>query len=306
MVPRFCTCIIFNHRHEANLPVLRRLYAQRFPALHFIMPFYRGGDPDVLPVSASSYVFQSYLTQAYRQLQPGPYTHYLFFGDDLVLNPRLNEQTLADTLLLTERSAYIKHTKPLSLHTLRRWWYTPHIRRELRGTIYAHSARELPTPDEAAALLARHNVVVPNLSPASLQGLGLFWRRLRAYPDLLPFVWDCLLRRPLPYPVVEGYSDFVVVPAPAMKLFTHYCGVLAAMGVFVEVALPTALLWSCEHVVRETDITSKGLEIWTKPEVDALKDQHHADLRQLLDAFPENQLYVHPVKFSQWKTDGVK
>ena len=55
------------------------------------MPFYDGADNDVIPVYESSYQFQGYFIQAYDKLKNIPCTHYLFIGDDLIINPDFDE-----------------------------------------------------------------------------------------------------------------------------------------------------------------------------------------------------------------------
>ena len=51
---RFCLAVVFNHRFEQNLPLLRALYRGRFSTVRFLVPFYRGDDPDVVPVFDTS------------------------------------------------------------------------------------------------------------------------------------------------------------------------------------------------------------------------------------------------------------
>ena len=42
--------IIFNHRYEKNLPKLRKIYGNKFSEIRFLMPFYIGGEKDVISV----------------------------------------------------------------------------------------------------------------------------------------------------------------------------------------------------------------------------------------------------------------
>ncbi|MBQ4494506.1 MAG: hypothetical protein II968_01940 [Selenomonadaceae bacterium] len=93
--PKVCLVIIFNHRYDKNLPLLRKIYGKRFSEIRFLMPFYDGSDADVIPVYESSYQFQGFLIQAYEKLKNIPCTHYLFVADDLILHPDLNETNFA-------------------------------------------------------------------------------------------------------------------------------------------------------------------------------------------------------------------
>ena len=87
METKVCLVIEFNHRFDKNLPLLRKIYGERFSEIRFLMPFYDGADADVIPVYESSWQFQGYLIQAYEKLKDIPCTHYLFIGDDLIINP---------------------------------------------------------------------------------------------------------------------------------------------------------------------------------------------------------------------------
>ena len=107
--------------------------------------------------------------------------------------------------------------------------------------------------------------------------------------------------RSLPYPLAWGYSDFVVVPTAALETFCRLCGVFAAMNLFVEVALPTALALACDRIVVEADTQWRGVEIWDPAEVEDLRTRHGGDLARLLAAYEPHQLYLHPVKLSGWK-----
>src|SRR5262249_32127771 len=60
-------------------------------------------------------------------------------------------------------------------------------------------------------------------------------------------------QRDLPYPLAYGMSAFFVVRDDALMKFSQYCGVLAALDIFVEVAIPTALVLACEKLATGTD-----------------------------------------------------
>lgn len=47
-VQRVGLIIIFNHKYNGNLPLLRKLYSSRFSYIRFLSPFYEGSDKDVL------------------------------------------------------------------------------------------------------------------------------------------------------------------------------------------------------------------------------------------------------------------
>ena len=106
----------------------------------------------------------------------------------------------------------------------------------------------------------------------------------------------------LSYPIVGSYSDIAVVSAKSIRSFCHYCGVFAATRLFVEVALPTALVLSAFKITTEKDIELRGKALWTAEEHHEL-DKYEGSLVQLLEEFPSDYLYLHPIKLSKWELE---
>ncbi|RYE13384.1 MAG: hypothetical protein EOP34_08960, partial [Rickettsiales bacterium] len=99
--------ILFNHKYEANLDRLRVIYAHRFTNLYFIMPFYKGSANDVICVYGNSYNFQTYVAQAIQQLKNQKFEHYIIIGDDLYLNPNINQINYKNHFKLQYDSAFV-------------------------------------------------------------------------------------------------------------------------------------------------------------------------------------------------------
>lgn len=269
-----CLIVIFNHRYDGNIPKLERIYRDRFEAIFFLVPFYTGTQSNVLGIYESSAYFQGFFAQAYERLVSGEFTHYVFAGDDLLINPRLDDSNLAGELRLDDESAYIKEIVPLAGQTFQ-WSHkirsleavtSPRMKREV-----AYEA-ELPPPEVAARRFDHHGIAVADVP----------WRSLRGYTGSCRydgglrssiFLLNHKIRKPALYPLAFGYSDFVVVPQKAMSEFCRLCGVFAAINLFVEVAIPTALLLACGRVVVEKDLapTWQGVELWDEAEVEALR-----------------------------------
>jgi len=91
MQTKIVLIIIFNHRYDDNLEKLDRIYKNRFSNVYYIMPFYDGPRLDVIPVYENSFCFQGYVAQALASFYMRDCTHYVFIGDDLLLNPNLNQ-----------------------------------------------------------------------------------------------------------------------------------------------------------------------------------------------------------------------
>jgi hypothetical protein len=294
--------VIFNHRYEDNVEVLEDLYRERF-APTFLMPFYRGGAPNVLAVHDSSHRFHGFVSEAHERFRGPDVTHYLFAADDLFLNPALTAENVTKELGLGTHTGWVKELRSLASTPFVWEHLMPAVETFQRNTGVEHQ-RELPAADEARRLISRHAEVSTDVKLANLRSFTgkVRPRELRhkhVRRALSNFVWP--RRRRLPYPLVWGYSDCFVVPAGAMDDFVHYCGVFAAMDLFVEVAIPTALALACEDVATERDIPLECRELWTHEEQRALVTKHEGNIDVLTRRFDPTLFYVHPVKLSQWE-----
>lgn len=295
---------IHNHRFETNLEPLERIYGDRFSRIHHLMPFYSGSKANVHRVYESSHQFQGFFAQAAKSLLSDVAPHYIFCGDDLLLNPRLNEGNVTAELSLDPESAYIKGINSLTDVPLS--W--PHAAGALLA--FAHNGgveweRELPPREQAMLRFEQHKIAVGKLNWRNFRnGIGgrqlfqlIFYALKRQQTRRLPGSM-----RDLPYPLANSYSDFFVVPRASLASFCHLCGVFAAMNLFAEVAIPTALLLTTDRIVRERGTELRGVELWSKNEVEEVERKHERDLHRLLHSFPHEQLYLHPVKLSRWQS----
>lgn len=291
--------VVFNHRYEDNIDILEDIYRDRFDAT-YLMPFYRGNHPKVSPVHDSSHYFHAFIAQAYRGYRDSSATHYAFAGDDLFLNPLLDAENVGATLGLAEDVGYIKTYSNLAGAPFAWSHLVPAIER-LSGSTGVNHHRELPDKDEAHSRLTRHIEPLYRIGWANLRGFDgkLNLRTATARRSAAFFLRHPKLRT-MPYPLLWGYSDLFVVPATAMDDFVHYCSVFAAMRLFVEVAIPTALALACSHIKTESSGNLKGVEVWHAHEQAQLIDRFGSSIRRLMDEFPSDWLYVHPVKLSKW------
>lgn len=108
MNPRVCVCVLMNHPFPRNIPLLRRLYADRFSTLLFLMPLERmPDDPDVITIYRGSYVHAAYVTDAREQLRAISCDYFIFVHDDVLLNPSLDENSFRALFPLGPGDAYI-------------------------------------------------------------------------------------------------------------------------------------------------------------------------------------------------------
>jgi len=306
---------VFNHKYERNIAALERIYADRFASRRYIVPFAESPSESVLGVYETSWNFSGHIAQAGARFIDPDVSHYMFIADDLILNPALNEANLADALELGPDTGYIKSLT--AIDRLRyRWPWAGEAAMSLRkyGRGFDYRA-ELPAADVAQAKFAAMGL---RLDAPSLQ-----FRDLRTWlwdmPRLAPWCFAMglgVLGKRSDYPLLGGYADFVVVPASAIHAFVHYCGVFAAMKIFAEVAVPTALALATDRIVtelaigehfRDTDTAARtglplrGIEFWAKGEADAYAARTERRIDRLLGDFPADQLYVHPVKLSAFR-----
>jgi hypothetical protein len=307
---------LFNHKFEPNVPKLESLYGDRFSHRKYVMPFGTPTDK-VIPVYETSYRFSGHLSQARDRILEDDVTHYVIISDDLVVNPALNETNIISQLGLGPNSGYIKSLA--GLDDMRyRWWRSLMILNDIhRAETYFDYKAELPPARDAQARFEAMGLRFPKPVPRSTQE----WKfALRELPKVLNRTdWATIYTKhgmASPYPFLFGYSDFFVVPGKAMKTFLHYCGVFAAMNVFAEVAVPTALALAVDDLVtelkpgelfddpnaaREPDARFQGIEFWHTQEMEAFAARFGNEVTRLTTEFPPDWLYVHPVKLSRWR-----
>ena len=307
--------IVFNHRFERNLPLLDKLYGERFSQRHILMPFAGKPSRSVSRVFEKGQNFQGHIAQGARDFIANDTTHYVFIGDDLLLNPRLDEHNLLTAIGLRPGEGYIKNL--IAADMLRdEWiWAADASAKFIRNAKALQINDLLPSAAEAGSKATEQGLKLPQNVPSG------FKRRLTAHlanPRLRArtYLDGLSLRgRPSPYPLIAGYSDFIVVPAEAVEDFSNYCGVFSALDVFAEVAIPTALMLACRRVKTELqpnqhfrwhdapraeDATLRGIELWTPQDEARHREFLTLPLAEMLNRFPSDWLYIHPVKLSRF------
>jgi hypothetical protein len=296
--------IIFNHRYDENIGILKKLYGARFSNIYFLVPFYDGEEENVIPVYEHSHYFQGYIAQGFRQFFKSDYTHYFFIGDDLFLNPAINEKNYQEKLLINENTGYISHIENMPngnwVHNIKGLNYNPY-------QIGIEISKEIPSAKEAEEKLLKFKI--RNGSYTFKQ--TYFYNGYKNIRNIINQIVTYLYNRKIlgsnlkatRYPYAVAYSDIFVVTAKSIKKFSHYCGAFAASNLFVELAVPTALVLAGEQVRTENEISMQGRALWTKEDF-AILDKYDFHLNHLINDFPANYLYLHPIKLSKWKWDN--
>ncbi len=323
---KLCLIIVFNHRFDRNLPRLRDYYAGRFSKIVFLMPFaddLAATEEDVISVHQGSYLFQGYFGEARKRLAEVGCDGYVVVGDDLLLNPALSEDNLHGKMGIKPTDGYTKslaslYDAPLSWSRVRTTF-----RAFFPDGLEWH--RLLPSRDEAMEkskhygithrLLGWRNIPSPfTREGLSSMGTALAWFAERNHARRL---FACG-KAEVPYPAFYGYSDFLIIPAGAWDAFGRYCEATAAMQLFVEAALPLAMVLACDHVETELAygtlfdapsparrLRMKGVELqWNDHYRQNFEARYELSLTRLIREFPDDVLYFHPVKLSKWKQDA--
>ena len=305
--------IIYNHRYDKNIDILESIYANRFSNIFHIVPFYDGDKKNVIPVYENSFYFQGYLVQAFSRCFRKEFEHYFFVADDMMINPLINENSYKAQLKINAQESYFPEI--VSLHNLPYKWrrtqdaveYNP----KLQGV---ESSKEMPSYQEAELLFsklgfevkpllykdvysAKKKIVYELSKLKGANGIGDIVALLTKHFKGIFKKQYCTLN----YPLLGGYSDIFVVSASCIHKFMHYCGVFAATELFVELAIPTALVLATSDIRTESEIALKGKAMWTEEDYKIIAPFNNK-LAALTENFPKEHLYLHPIKLSKWQT----
>lgn len=298
MDKKIALLIIYNHRFDKNIPRLEALYKGKFSYVYHIMPFYDGSVSNVITVYDSSFYFESYIAQAYQMIKNEGFTHYFFVADDMILNPLINENNLFDFTGINEESSWINDLRDYTTH--------PHslpvcIPFKKKGI---EVERILPSYDDACRAFDRKSLnFFPSQSYAIYDLFSSFFKRWGSFclKDL-HYIFN--RKKADFYPGVWGYSDILLVPSIYMPKFSQYCGAFAGLNIFVEHAIPLALLLSSEKLMTQKDINLKTItQLYGLGEngQKEFEDFYSFDLNKLQSEYPDNTFFIHPIKLSKWK-----
>lgn len=288
-----CLVIVFNHAYPANIEKLRRIYGRRFSNIVFLLPNVRvPNDLDCFTGYRGSYCFHGLIADARDFLRARNADVYVFAADDLLLDPALDEHTIVDALHLREHDGFVSSFEFLAGKRRRNdddpstlfdpgesWMWTARIASRLNSRHWLFGSgvegylKELPDRDTAIARFEHYGTPSLQLDCSNADAPGL------------------TTHHELPFPMAYGVSDLFAVRRDRFERFAHYLGVFASLDLFVEAAVPTALILATDRTVTARDIgrdfcwaTGPGQPLAAVAEIDRW--------------FPAAQLFVHPVKLS--------
>jgi hypothetical protein len=326
MTSRCALITIFNHKYERNIPLLEKIYARTFSRRKYIVPFAESGRPDVINVYANGLSFGHHIAQAAESFIADDIDFYVFAADDLILNPALDEHNIVGRLGLDADTGYIKSI--VSADTLRYgFMWSAHASFSLRFPGFDWQS-ELPPREKAERKFAGMGLHAGRPAPRGRQDVAWTLAQFRRWRYL--FLLNLLMTgKRSAYPLLTGYADFVIVPSSAIRAFAQYCGVLSATNMQAEIVVPTALALACDKLRTELPIGQhfldgtpnmpslsvedqrtrghepaqgrlRGLELWG-PSIAEFEAAHERKVDRLFDQFPDDRLYVHPIKLSRWQ-----
>jgi hypothetical protein len=322
--------IIYNHHYPKNIERLDLIYKDKFKSIFHLIPFYNGEKSNVIPVYGNSFYFQAYIAQAFASLSKESSDHFIFIADDMILNPKIDEESYKDIFNIDLDDNFIPYFDLLS--EKKTFWHR--VPEALTWQIKKPGLEItslLPTKREAEEIFRNFGWTNLFATPVGAFERGFSYlpilkskplnlkktvktlyklirtnfrimkknyrlgRRIRSRWNFKFSKGEILLE----YPLVGAYSDLLVINKHSFPQFAHYCGLFAASELFVELAIPTALVFSSKNIVTESDNTRSGRAYWG----DEVKELGIFDfkLNNLLENFPDEKLYIHPIKLSEWK-----
>lgn len=315
---KVCLMVVFNHRYDQNIRKIKDLYRDKFSDIYLLIPFYDGpldNEICIIPVYESSHRFQGYIATAYQYiLKMGKkYQHYVVIGDDLLLNPCINEDSILAYLKMHPNDSYIKALTPINeangviAHRFRDEMLAPFLRYEgvewkdkILSSQEAFKLYELKQGKKypIKITLSWLNSQLRYYLKVTKKRFKLLYYFYQIYCD---FQCICLNKGfKLPYPLLKDYSDFLVINGEDMQSLCQMLGVFAAMDLFVEVAIPTAMALTCSSIKCEKDIDKKGIEYWSNKDIQEIQLKYECSLEKLYQDWDENVIYYHPIKLSRW------
>ncbi len=298
----------FNHAFVQNIPKLDRIYRNRFAKILYLVPMVKSEDPRVVTSYWGSYTFQGYVSDAAEKLDSLGCDYFVFHQDDVVLNPALNEHNLLERLPLGDSESFIPELTPFAAPDTivgpgAFWNWTSRVlfnflaSREMTiGSGVENLFAYLPPVDFAKRRMEEQGI---DMGPATIDTDLL--ERSGYLTDAL--LWRLFVKVPgpaftisLPYPIVRAVSDFFVFPGKILMEFAHYCGLLAAGNIFVEVAIPTALVLASRYVRTIADMRGSVEWRWGN-DIERFRQFERID--QVFDYFHPDLLALHPIKLSR-------
>jgi hypothetical protein len=318
MTDDVCLVVFITYNYAANIPKIYKYYGENFKNIRILIPYFRSEDDvRIITVYENCRNYQGMFAQAYSRLKDGKFSHYIFVADDCLLNNGLNQNNILNALKQDQTSSFITSMDTLVSTSLN--WDNCKVEETGFRTKGVEFKAEIPGPAKAVDLYKRHGKFVNTQFNEFIN-----YRDISLFGDLVSGFYEKATRiilkrrkkipekylpktiKQMPYPLLMGYSDLLVINAHDLNYFCHLCGVFASMRMFLEIAIPSALAMACSHIITEKDIDLIGVTFWKKErenELMALKKECQNSVRNLFLGDRRKVLYFHPIKLSSWVVD---
>jgi hypothetical protein len=254
-------------------------------------------DDEIIPIYEKSINFQGYIAQSFKYL-PDNCDYYIFCADDLLLNPDFTENNIIDRLAC-EKTSYIKYLNPIWEHSFA-WHKFEECNNYPNEGCNIDYQSLLPSRIKLLKKYKEFGLGYKNINLKNFRGIHdktITWERIWSG---LKYLIKTKYKRYVHLPLIEGYSDFIIVPSQSLKKFCHYCGVFSAMNIWVDAAIATALVLSSDKIRTEKDHSYKGTEIWNEDELSLKTASSKNKLDQITKLFDNDEFYIHPIKLSKF------
>ena len=285
MKPKTTLVIIFNHPYIENINKIKKLYEARFDDILFIVPIVRLNEPNVITVYRGSFNFHGYIADTIDFLERRESELYIFCQDDLVMNPNMTPKNFWDTVDFDLHDGFISEV--VSYKNPVEWSWNKRVLSRLADSMSAtygsgleNYLSYLPRYEEATALFKKYSLgsksKIMVWPPEQFSGLNI--------------------GASLPYPLAFAFADFFALRRDALRPVVQTLGVFAAMDLFVEVSIGTAMILKCKHMATLADTPWKVVVDWgDRAEIMRRGPRNLNDLHKIFDG---NTLFNHPIKLS--------
>lgn len=259
----------------------------------------------------SSHQFHGYLIQAYERLKNIPCTHFLFIGDDLIINPDFDETNFVARTNMHGKKFLTTGISPLNKPNGFRWHWTADSSKPFydgaaswRESIYSYDAA-LAKFNEFFGAKYPETYDADFFGKPYAPGGNVFgqWNNIEEFSAMVNlFVRLNGNSLKIPYPMAHGYSDIFCVERGSLFEFSRLCGIFLAMNMFVEIAIPTAAVLT----YKRNDVTlfpeNSRQVLWGGNKA-RFMNKYGKDFNRLYNEWDAQIAFVHPVKLSMWKMD---
>lgn len=225
--------------------------------------------------------------------------YFLFIADDLMIHPEINEWNAVEKLGLSkEKEVFCFNLSELNQRDGFGWMSMRESSRPfmLPGMEWRN---ELPLKEDAFALFREFmgREYPREYGDELFQGGNYSEEERKSFYRSNGSTWE------VPYPMAKGYADIFAVKKASLGKVAHMFGVFAAMNMFVEIAVPTAIVLTVKSgnvSFAECSEFNSEMVLWTETEILNIEREFENNISNLLNRFPEGCLCIHPVKLSRW------